>query len=434
MQTQFSRILIADDTPALHEAYRNIFAIETDELKGLPGMAKFASVKVETITPNVPHYAITHVSQGEEALAAAATAQLAGAPFALAILDVRMPPGMDGVQTARRLRVQHPDLQIVLCTAFADYSWSDLLQVFPESDGVLLLKKPFDAIEIHQVAAALCRKWQLAAENQELVRNLENRVAVRTAQLTQTAAELASALTAAQAANRAKHDFLRCVSHELNSPLNGIHGAASLLCLKDEPPTQKMGQIITESSTRLNRLFTQILLYLQLESAPAGSPQPLQMSGLLTRAVEPHRTAAQAKGLTLQISFTAPPLLTILGQPKLVENALYNLVENAIKFTSIGSVCVSLRYDYTQESLLLEVTDTGDGIGQAQREELFSLFSPGDSSLTRKQSGVGLGLALVSRIARVLNGEISMRSGVPAGSVFTLRVPCTLPEGAKSSE
>ena len=433
MQNHISRILIADDTPALHESYRNIFAVEIDELAGLPGMSKFAPSQVSTLRHAVPSFAITHASQGEEALETVTKAKLAGEPFALAILDVRMPPGIDGVQTARILREQHPDLQIVLCTAFADYTWSDLMETFPESDGILLLKKPFDAIEIHQIASALCRKWHLAEENQAHVRNLETRVATRTEQLSQITDQLASALSAAQAANRAKHDFLRCVSHELNTPLNGIHGAASLLCLQDNPTTQKMGHIITESSTRLNRLFSRILFYLQLESAPPGSPHPLNVAELLNRAVEPHRTAARAKALTLQVSFTAPTLLTVIGQSKLVETALDNLVENAIKFTSTGSVCVHLNYDYLQQTLIIDVTDTGDGIAQAQREELFGLFSPGDSSLTRKQSGAGLGLALVSRIARVLNGEISMRPGDPVGSVFTLRLPCTVP-GANVSE
>ena len=188
-----------------------------------------------------------------------------------------------------------------------------------------------------------------------------------------------------------------------------------------------MGQIITESSTRLNRMFNRILIYLQLDGSPAGSPQPLQPAGLLARAVEPYRSAAQTKGLKLQASFTAPPLLTVLGRAGLVETALDNLMENAIKFTSTGSVCVNLQYDHAKQTLVIEVTDTGEGIVQSQREELFNLFTPGDNSLTRKQTGAGLGLALVSRIARVLDGEISMRPGTPVGSVFTLTVPCTVP-------
>ncbi len=427
MKTELHRILIADDTEALHESYRNIFAVETDELAGMPGLAKFAPEQVGSAPHSGPSYVLTHVSQGEDALATASAAQLAGTPFALAILDVRMPPGIDGVQTARRLREQHPDLQIVLCTAFADYTWSDLLHAFPESDGVLLLKKPFDAIEIHQISSALCRKWQLASENRELIRSLESRVAARTAQLSQTAADLAVALQSAQAAGRAKHEFLRCVSHDLNTPLNGIHGAASLLTLQTDATSQKMGQIITESSSRLQRLFTRIMLYLQLDASLVRTPQVLNPAAVLARSVEPHRAAALAKGLGFAVSLTTPPLLTLNGRPDLVETALDNLVENALKFTDVGSVHVHLRYESGTQTLVIDITDTGKGITQAQREELYGLFSPGDSTLTRKQTGVGLGLALVERIARQLDGTISMRDGTPGGSIFSLSVPCTVP-------
>jgi signal transduction histidine kinase len=425
LKTEHYRILIADDTETLHESYRNVFSREGDDLAGLPGLAKFAPEQVAVRKLLGPTFTLTHVYQGEEAIAAASSALVSGVPYAMAILDVRMPPGIDGVQTARRLRAKYPDLQIVLCTAFADYTWSELVQAFPESDGILLLKKPFEAIEINQICAALCRKWQLATENRELIRNLELRVEARTVQLSQTAADLTTALKAAEAAARAKHEFLRCVSHELNTPLNGIHGAASLLCLQTDATAQKMGQIITESSSRLQRLFARILLYLQLDAPIVRTPQVMNPAALLARAVEPQRPAAEAKSLELQVSLMTPPLLKLNGRPDLVEIALENLMENAIKFTERGTIQVRLNYQSAEQSLMLEIIDTGPGINPAQREELFSLFSPGDSSLTRKQSGVGLGLALVERIASQLDGTISLRDSSPAGSTFTLKIPCT---------
>jgi two-component system, sensor histidine kinase and response regulator len=424
MKPETYRILIADDTPALHESYYNIFTSEADEGVAMSGMAKFAPELVEHEKPVAPIYALTHVQQGEEAITAATLAQLAGTPFALAILDVRMPPGIDGVQTARRLQTQYPDLQIVLCTAYTDYTWSDLLKSFPGSDSVLLLKKPFDAIEIRQIATALCRKWKLAEENRQLILDLENRVASRTQQLSQTATELTTALQAAEAGNRAKNDFLRCISHELNSPLNGVHGAASVLELSDDVSTRKMGQIILESSARLNRLFRRILLYIQLEAPAVRTLYPLQVIKLLEKVVEPQRATASAKGLTLQASFSTPPELHIFGRAELLETALENLMENAVKFTARGSISVHLKHLVERKLLQVEITDTGEGCAPAKIDELASLFSPGDTSLQRKQSGIGLGLALVGRIARHLNGEIQVKADSPGGSVFTLTVPC----------
>jgi signal transduction histidine kinase len=428
MNHETCRILVADDTPALHEAYRNIFATidEPSATAFQLGTSKFATDMVEAPMAAGLRHEITYVHQGEEAIAAAAAAQVARAPFALAILDVRMPPGIDGVQTARQLRARYPDLQIVLCTAYSDYSWSDLTEAFPESDGLLLLKKPFDAIEVQQLANALCRKWQLAVENRSLIRDLESRVAIRTAQLAKTSDELALALKAALIADRAKHDFLRCVSHELNTPLNGVQGVASILALSEDPATQQMSNLIIESSERLHRLFTRILLYLELESLAPSSLNPTHASELIARAVTPQCPAARDKGLSLQSSFEAPSGLMILGDPKLLVVAIENLVENAIKFTASGAVNVHIQHHPERQALIIEVTDTGDNVSTAKLDEHSALFAVGDASLTRKNDGIGIGLALVLRIARHFSGTLKASPRSPDGNVFTLTIPCTV--------
>ncbi len=426
MSSERYRILIADDTPALHDAYSSIFNPVGVDRAPIPGADKFAPELARPETTG-PVYDITYVNQGEEALAAVNAASLSGAPFALAILDVRMPPGIDGVQTARHLRSQHSDLQIVLCTAYADYSWSDLLATFAADDGVMMLKKPFDAIEVQQLAITLCRKWRLGAENRALVRDLENRVAARTEQLAITLKQLEVALTAAKSADRAKHNFLRCVSHELNTPLNGVHGPASVLALSKEPEVREMSRLILESSARLNRLFARILLYLQLEAPATTLLTSASPADLVARAVEPHRATAVGKGLTLNCTVNSPPLLRIIGKFELLIAAVDNLVENAVKFTDKGGIQVRLRYDESARFLVMDVTDTGPGIAQPKLDEITALFSPGDDSLTRKQDGLGIGLALVSRIARHLGGSITAGPGLTQGTQFSLAIPAQLP-------
>ncbi|MEN9842036.1 MAG: hypothetical protein RL376_1836, partial [Verrucomicrobiota bacterium] len=276
MQTETHHILIAEDTPAIQDDYRRILSAEDEWASSVPGAAKFAPELVDSTPPPCPLYELTCVAQGEEALSAAERATTNGKPFSLAFIDVRMPPGVDGVQTALELRRRHPDLQIVLCTAYSDYSWQDIIRNFPESDGVLLLKKPFDPAEVRQLAYNLAQKRRLSTENHQLINNLERLITARTMQLVQKSQELATALSAAQKADRAKHDFLRCVSHELNTPLNGVHGAASVLSFSTDRQAQAMGQIITDSSNRLKRLFTRILLYLDLEPVTTPTPSPLR--------------------------------------------------------------------------------------------------------------------------------------------------------------
>jgi len=114
----------------------------------------------------VPAFEIDYACQGLEALDMVEKAQSAGCPYALAFVDGRMPPGWDGIETISHLWKASPDLQAVLCTAFTDYSWQDIQHVLGRSDNLLILKKPFDNVEVLQLAYALTRKWELDREIQ----------------------------------------------------------------------------------------------------------------------------------------------------------------------------------------------------------------------------------------------------------------------------
>jgi len=99
--------------------------------------------------------------QGEEALAKVLHAQQLGRPYAVAFVDMRMPPGWDGVETITRLWVADPDLQVVICTAYSDYSWEEILRQLGKRNSLAVLKKPFDNIEVAQLCETLTRKWSL---------------------------------------------------------------------------------------------------------------------------------------------------------------------------------------------------------------------------------------------------------------------------------
>ena len=419
------RILIADDLPAIHDDYRRIFASHADAPPKPASAAKFASTDTANPFTSRDAFELTYVNQGEEAVAAADTAAAEGRPFALAFLDVRMPPGIDGIETARRLIVANHGIQIVLCTAYSDYNADDLARIFPKTDSILLLQKPFEPIEVRQCAHALHQKWRQATESQSLIKGLSSRVAERTAQLIKTAEELAAALHLAQSAERAKHEFLRCVSHELNTPLNGVQGAASILALSSDPQTRELGAIIHKTSAHLHRLFVRILLFLDLEAEAARSPEALAPANLLAGVLGPHQAAAAAKHLQVQSHCLTPPSLQIKGPAKLLFTALDNLVENAIKFTPSGEVRVMILHTPADSSLLIEVSDTGLGLTQKKIDDLTAPFSPGDVSNTRSQDGIGIGLALVGRIAQCLGGTLQARRGATSGSIFTLTIPCT---------
>src|SRR5260370_36170329 len=118
--------------------------------------------------------------QGQEALKRITVALQESRPYAMAFLDVRMPPGWDGIETAERIWVEDPDLQIVLCTAYSDYSWEQMRERLGRSDRLVILKKPFDNVEVLQLADALTEKWRLIRAAKTRLSDLERLVEGRT--------------------------------------------------------------------------------------------------------------------------------------------------------------------------------------------------------------------------------------------------------------
>lgn len=187
------RILVIDDNPSIHEDFRKIFAksrTRQDDLEDLEA-ALFGS-EAETVTTLTLE--VDCASQGREALEMALRAKTDGRPYAVAFVDGRMPPGWDGIETIRYLWDECPDLQVVLCTAYADYSWQEIRKVLGESDSLLILKKPFDNVEVLQLAHALTRKWELNREVQGRIENLDETVRKRTEEKDRTMALLEAAL------------------------------------------------------------------------------------------------------------------------------------------------------------------------------------------------------------------------------------------------
>jgi PAS domain S-box-containing protein len=174
------RILIIDDTRAIHNDFRKILMpIENTALDEATA-ALFGSP-----VAGRPHsnFVVDSAYQGNEGLALVQCALLEGRPYAVAFLDVRMPPGWDGVETAEKLWAADPDLQIVLCSAYADYSWDDIVRRLQATDSLVILKKPFDNAEVLQLAHALEKKWRLTRQSKSRLADLDSMVHQRTEEL-----------------------------------------------------------------------------------------------------------------------------------------------------------------------------------------------------------------------------------------------------------
>jgi len=182
------RLLVIDDNRAIHDDFRKIL--------GEPDPLAAAEARLFG-KPEATAFEIDVALQGAEGLSLVQQAQRDGRPYAMAFVDVRMPPGWDGVETTRRLWEADPDLQIVICTAYSDYSWNELTDVLAQPDRLLILKKPFDSIEVVQLAHALTDKWRLLQASKRTVADLEQRVLDRTKALDVANGRLQAVLDAA---------------------------------------------------------------------------------------------------------------------------------------------------------------------------------------------------------------------------------------------
>jgi two-component system, cell cycle sensor histidine kinase and response regulator CckA len=169
------RIISIDDSPDMHELYRKALFSDDAETRQKAGAEA-----------GLPSFALDCASQGREALEMVSRARQAGRPYAVAFVDMRMPPGWDGIETIEQLWKADPALETVICTAFIDFSAADILRRLRRTDQVLLLKKPFDDIEVRLLAFALAEKWRLAREAQSHFDNLEALIKERTRELEQS--------------------------------------------------------------------------------------------------------------------------------------------------------------------------------------------------------------------------------------------------------
>ena len=179
------KILVVDDNRAIHDDIRKSLAGDADQNADLLSDESFLFDSDEPTVANI-RFEIDSAFQGQEGLARVEAKLREGSPYALAFVDVRMPPGWDGIETILKLWEVDPNLQIVICTAYSDYSWKDILSKLGHSDNLLILKKPFDSIEVVQFAHALTRKWLVSQQARAQLEHLDLLVAERTAELQAT--------------------------------------------------------------------------------------------------------------------------------------------------------------------------------------------------------------------------------------------------------
>ena len=418
------RILVIDDNQSIHQDFAKILLPPPDNAGSFDEMRKDLLGDVEA-GQRLPPFTVESALQGQEGLDRVKQAMDIGRPFALAFVDMRMPPGWDGIETIARLWEAAPDLQVVLCTAYSDYSWEELVARLGQSDRLVILKKPFDPIEVLQLASSLTEKWRLLQQSKLRIEDLERMVAARTEELQRSEEHLRQSQKM-----EAIGQLAGGIAHDFNNILGCILGYAELTLqeVPDNAPVQENLRGVIQAGLRARDLVEQILTFSRQQEQDR---KPVQLQEVIAEALKLLRASLPATiEIAAEIDEQAPAVLADASQ---MHQVLMNLATNAAQaMNGAGRLEIQLRAHATVEEfgaarlelpphryIQLRVRDTGCGMEEATLERIFEPFfttkAPGQ--------GTGLGLSVVHGIVTSHRGAIHVDSQPGLGTTFDLFLP-----------
>jgi signal transduction histidine kinase len=472
------RILVIDDNPAIHEDFRKVLGgryrgrddlgwIERDVLGGNPDLADDWVFEVDSAL------------RGEEGAGKVREAAATHKPYAVAFVDIRMPSGWDGIETIEHLWEADPNLQVVICSAYADYSWDDIRRRLRQSHGLLILKKPFDNAELTQMAHALTRKWALQEAEQHRLEKLEAVVKARTGEIEEANRRLTDEMAQRQKMEaelrlaqklEAIGQLAAGIAHEINTPVqyvsDNVHflrssfaGLESLRAkLRDACGFLARGNGSSELLGEIEELEEEIDVEYLAERIPKAFDSALDGLGQIARIVHAmkefgHQGSSDKSAVdlnralltTLEVArneykYVADvetelgdlPAVTCLGGEmnqvflNLIVNAAHAIGDVAARSGSKGKMRIRTQVD--GGDAVITIGDTGAGIPEEIRGRIFDPF------FTTKEVGRGTGQGLAIARSVVVDkhgGSLTFESRIGQGTTFMIRIPVQGDDGCE---
>ena len=459
------RILIIDDNKAIHDDFRKILCVNNHPNDHLDELES-SLFSQELTTPTQQSFELSFALQGEEALELVKSAIQADKPFAMAFVDIRMPPGWDGIETIQHLWQEDPNLQTIICSAYSDYSWHDITQKLGHNDKLLILKKPFDSIEVLQMTWAMVSKWNLSRKANLKLESLENLVLLRTKKIEEKNALLENNIaelnaTRSQLLHSEKLSSIgqlaAGVAHEINNPISFISGNIEVLkeycqdissmildylslesdlingeinnitnrCkqLKAKRESIKLMDILNDldkliddslnGSSRIQNIVNDLKSFSRVDSKKASEVD------LIEQVINPAlRLAANNIKYKCWVNKSLSPLPLYMGHPGELCQVIMNLLVNASDAIE-NQGDITITSELIDSHIHISISDNGSGMDQDQRLKIFDPF------YTTKEpgKGTGLGLSISHGIIQKYAGELNVKSQLGQGTTFSIRLP-----------
>jgi two-component system, NtrC family, sensor kinase len=451
--TSNRRILIVDDNHAIHDDFKKVLGPT-----GVPDDLAWIERELLGVDQAAPADGVTFelesAMQGHLALEQVQRAVAAARPFAVAFVDVRMPPGWDGIETIPRLWQADPQLQIVICSAHSDYTWDDIRKKLGSSDGLLILKKPFDRAEVLQIAHALTRKWSLQAAVQRRAEQLEELVRARTGELEREMAERRKVEAELRLAQKleAIGRLASGIAHEINTPTQYVSDNVQFLRtsfddlerlrvqlraavdpvalpeieelereLEVDFLTEQVPKAFNSTLDGLTRIAKIVQAMKELGHNGNGDQSPIDLNRTLLTTLEVARNEYKYVA-DVETELGELPLVTCHGGE--LGQVFLNLIVNAahaIEAAGGGGTrgMIKVKSSLAENDAVISIADTGCGIPAEIQARIFDPF------FTTKEvgRGSGQGLAIARSVIDRHGGSLTFASEPGRGTTFHVRIP-----------
>ncbi|MEN8127337.1 MAG: hybrid sensor histidine kinase/response regulator [Planctomycetota bacterium] len=404
-----NRILLVDDEPRILDELGKVLSPSERNNTELNELGNRLFNNSETNRRKAASYNVCCCSQGDEAVHEVQRAIEENQPFAVAFIDIRMPPGPDGVATAEEIRKLDPNIQIVMMTGYSDFDISEISHRIPPEDKLLYMQKPIHSQEIRQFALALTAKWQsdylLHLQNQKLTEHNES----------------------LQEHDRLKSEFVMTVSHELRTPLtifkNILSNAMAGVMGKVPPKLLRSLEMADEAIGRLTSIINDFLDVSKLEVGKMKIyPEVLCIQRIIKDIVEMIRFITDAKNIQLDLELPEKNLFINADHEK-VTRVINNIVENATKFVPENTGKIVVRVEDKGERISISVEDNGPGIHGDDKEKVFDQFVQVEKHVGPGKHGTGLGLAICRDLIQLHSGRIWVEDNPGGGAIFRILLP-----------